>query len=200
MTTSIEASNFSITGDGRRLAFSASRRAARLWSYALDAAGKLQENTRTALTAEAVHTEAPDISRDGERLVFTLARPASHQQRELVTREMSTGQEQTRRVLDDDRGVMLFPRWSSEGTRLSYTLVTRTSATTAQQQIVLRDLATNRESPLTSPVTVDALEQAAGWTPDDRFLISTSQRYKPGHTAIAMLSVSDAPSAERSAR
>lgn len=133
MTTSIEATNFSITGDGRRLAFGASRRAARLWSYALDAAGRLQENTRTALTAEAVHTEAPDISRDGARLVFTLARPASHQQRELVTRDMSTGQEQSRRVLDDDRGVMLFPRWSSDGTRLSYTLVTRTSATTAQQ-------------------------------------------------------------------
>ena len=200
VTTSIEASNFNITADGRRLAFGASRRAARLWSYALDAAGHLQEGTGTALTAEAVHTEAPDISRDGEHLLFTLARPASRQRRELVTRDMSTGEVQTRRVLDDDRGVMLFPRWNSDGTRLSYTLVTRTSSRTAQQQIFLFDPAANRQWPLTSPSTVDELEHATGWTPDDRFLISSSRRYKPGHTAIAILRVSDAPSAERSAR
>jgi Tol biopolymer transport system component len=206
VTTSIEATTFSITGDGRRLTFGASRRAARLWSYPIDAAGNLQEAARTPLTAEAVHAEAPSLSSDGERLLYRLGRPASRQQRELITRNLSTGHEQTQRVLDEDRGVLLFPRWSTDGKQLSYTRVTRTSSTTAEQQVIVFDPATNLESPLTSPVTlaggerVDLLEHATGWSPDDRFVISSSPRYKPGFTAIVMLRVADAPSADKSAQ
>ena len=200
VTSSLEATSFSITGDGGRLAFGESQRAARLWSYALDSAGNLQEGSRRPLTAKALHAVAPNLSRDGSRLVFTRARPASRQQRELVTLEMSTGEEEIRQVLDEDHGVILFPRWSSDGKRLSYTRVTRTSSTTALQQIVALDLATNQESALTSPVTVDTLEQAAGWALNDDVLISSITRYRPGQAAIATLRVADAPSAERTAR
>jgi Tol biopolymer transport system component len=103
-------------------------------------------------------------------------------------------------VLDEDRGAILFPRWSHDGKQLSYTLITRTSPATAEQRIVILDAATSLESDLTSRVPVDVLEHAASWTPDGRFIISASTRYKPGYHAIAMLPVAAAPMAEQAAR
>ncbi|MEP6919167.1 MAG: winged helix-turn-helix domain-containing protein, partial [Acidobacteriota bacterium] len=200
VTPSVEANNFSLSRDGSRLVFGASNRAARLWSYLLDKTGRPRDGSQTAITPEAVHAVSPDLTLDGDRLVFTLARPGSRLRRELVTRQLSTGREQTLRVLDDDRGAIWFPRWNRDGTRLSYTVVTRRSATIAEQQMLLFDPASNRETALTSPTSADTIELGNNWTPDDHFIVSSSSRYRPGQSAIALLRLSDAPTAEKSAR
>jgi Tol biopolymer transport system component len=200
VTTSLEASNFSLSPDAARLVFTASPLAARLWSYGLDDAGRLREGSATAITPEAVHVVGPDLSRDGKRLVFALSRPGSRFRRELVAREVSTGAERTWLVLDDDRRIVLFPRWSRRGNRLSYTLLRRLSPTTAEQQVRVFDPALNQERALTSLSSSNTLEVGTNWTPDDQFIVSSSERYKAGQSAIVLLQVSDAPAAEKTAR
>lgn len=200
VTTQPDAVHFSLSSDARRIVFDGSSRVARIWSYAFHDAEGIERRSGTALTAEATHVNKLDLSRDGKRLLFLVARPSSRERRELVTRDLETGHEQTVRVVDDDRETLLVPRWSTDGQRVSYTLITGTAQGTAEQRVVILDPAIDREAPLTSASSPDTLELAWSWTPDDQFIVSSGTRYVPGRTAVALLPLSAAPAAEKQAR
>lgn len=200
VTTQPDASHFTLSADGQRIVFDASSRAARIWAYALDDETGIRLEKAEALTPEATHVNALDLSRDGTTLLFVLARPSSRQRREVVTRDLSTGREQTLRVIDDDRGNLVFPRLSNDGYLVSYTLITVASNGTPEQRVVVFNRAVGRETPLTSPTTPDVLEAATSWTPDDQFIVASSGRYVPGQCAVALLPLSAAPAAETQAQ
>jgi Tol biopolymer transport system component len=176
-----------------------------LWSYELDAAGRIREDRAEPVTPEAEHAILPDVSADGTRVVFVRAKPGSEQQRDLVVRELATGHERLLRRIDDSREFFMFPRWSRNGRRISYTIATWPAPDARQQaQVRIVDLEREADEPLTSswafgPELNMPLERANSWSSDDRFIVSSGPRYVEGRNAIVLLPVDGAPRAETAA-
>ncbi len=197
VTSLPDASTFSLARAGDRLAFDGSTRTAQLWSFDLNEAGQIIEDSRRLASLEAAHAEHPALSSDGAWLASIQTRPGGRRLRALVVRELATDREETIREVRDDGGIVLAPQWSYSGTRLSYTLVTR-SLGTLERQLRVFDMASRRDEPLTSPQS-SVNEFAGGWSRDDRFVVSSSPRYIDGRVAIALLRLAAAPQAERTA-
>jgi Tol biopolymer transport system component/DNA-binding winged helix-turn-helix (wHTH) protein len=205
VTTVADASAFSVASTDQRLAIERSTRTAQLWSYELDAAGRIREDRAEPVTPEAEHAILPDVSADGTRVVFVRAKPGSEQQRDLVVRELATGHERLLRRIDDSREFFMFPRWSRNGRRISYTIATWPAPDARQQaQVRIVDLEREADEPLTSswafgPELNMPLERANSWSSDDRFVVSSGPRYVEGRNAIVLLPVDGAPRAETAA-
>jgi DNA-binding winged helix-turn-helix (wHTH) protein/Tol biopolymer transport system component len=136
-----DANDFSLSRDGRRLAFDGSTRTARLWEYELDGTSPIHEDRGRPISLEAADTAQPDLSRDGTRLLFRQTLPGSRQRRALVARDMITGEDQVLRVFDSAHEELLAARWSPSGRLVSYAHVTR-SASGNRVQIRVLDPAT----------------------------------------------------------
>jgi Tol biopolymer transport system component/DNA-binding winged helix-turn-helix (wHTH) protein len=204
VTAFADAHTFSVSSSDQRLAIERSARTAQLWSYEMDAAGRIREDRAEPVTPEAEHAVLPDVSSDGTRVVFVRAKPGSQQQRDLVVRELATGHERILRTVDDRHELLMFPRWSRSGRRVSYTNAKWSGPDAMQQQVHTVDLERDVDGPLTSSWAFGAetdmpLERANSWTPDDRFLVSSGVRYVDGHNALVLLPADGAPRAEMAA-
>jgi Tol biopolymer transport system component/DNA-binding winged helix-turn-helix (wHTH) protein len=195
-----DASNFSLSRDEGRIAFDGAPRTARLWAFELDGTGGVRDGREQPVSLEAADADQPDLSRDGTKLVFQRALPGSRQQRELVTRDMTTGREDVLRVIDSGREYIAAARWDTAGARLSYTVTTPMPSGEIWHQIRLLDPATGRETALTSPTRL--VDFPAHWMPDDRHVVANGPRYAgvDGGFAIVLLPIDAAPHAETAAR
>jgi Tol biopolymer transport system component/DNA-binding winged helix-turn-helix (wHTH) protein len=199
IATGPEASHVAVARAGTRMAVSASSHAARLWISDLDADGTVRAGSSRPLTPTPMHVERPDVSRRGDVVVFVRSRPGGELRREVVVRHLADDYEQVVRVQHQNE-VLLYPRVNGTGTRVSFTVIRRDTATDASQRVVVADLATRRETPLTSWTRVSDIEHATQWAPDDIHIVASGRRYVPGRPSIVLLPLDTAPNAERHGR
>jgi Tol biopolymer transport system component/DNA-binding winged helix-turn-helix (wHTH) protein len=192
-----DANDFSLSRDGRRLAFDASTRTARLWQYELAGTDRIDQDRGQPVSLEAADTAQPDLSRDGTRLVFQQVLPGGRQRRALIMRDMISGEDQILHVFDSATETLLSARWSPSGRLLSYLHVTQ-SPSGHRGQLRVLDPATNRDVDVTSPT--ELVDFPTGWTLDERAIVVNGRRYADGRWAVARLPLDAAPHAETAAR
>jgi Tol biopolymer transport system component/DNA-binding winged helix-turn-helix (wHTH) protein len=203
LTTGPEDVNRSLTlgFDGQRVAYVGLRRQTRIVAYPLDASGRSVSDRPHPLTPAEVAAVAPDLTRDGARLLFHTDRKAGGDKQELRELSVADGRMRTLHVADQQRReYRSFPRYSPDGRRVSYRYLPPSPQPLTISLRIL-DTLTGEDAPLTSPVIAPGMrfDTAWGWSPDGREIIASGGRYRPGRQAIARLAVSAAPHAEADA-
>jgi Tol biopolymer transport system component len=189
-----------VARDGRTIAFATAPRSSRLWSFALDPATGRITGEGQAITDAQWHASGPDLTADGKKLVYVVEHPGARHQRTWIERTIAGGSE--RSLLVDDLTVIdnftahEGPRWSPDGRRLLYRMATRAGTAYSTSTRVL-DTVTSQDQQLTSPQT--AVENPSGWSPDGKWILSSSTRHLPERLSLALLPADAGPRAEAKA-
>lgn len=181
---------FSLSPDGKKLAFTSKAESIRAWMFPFDATRGQVTGSGRAVTTPGTVALRPVLSRDGKKLVFCGNRAGKWELREV---SLSDGRE-VQIVPNDPYGVDR-PQWSPDGTQLAYD---RTNPTNKESQLMLWSGETHNEEPLTTP---SYLERApTDWSPDGKFLLMVQDINNSGRIEIWQLPVAARPHAERVAR
>jgi Tol biopolymer transport system component/DNA-binding winged helix-turn-helix (wHTH) protein len=141
-----------LSPDGTQIAYSSVSERTRIWSFALDATGRISGNGVPVTLGGSGEFDAA-VSADGQRLIYRTTRDG---RQELWEHWLQDGHE--RRLIAGDEGLRSSPRWSPDGTRLAYQLnVRRPRAGVVLAVFAFNDM---REQMLTSP-------GASSLVPDD---------------------------------
>jgi eukaryotic-like serine/threonine-protein kinase len=111
-----------VSSDGQKLAFSGLRQETRLWSFSLDAAGRIDQAAGQPLTPPGVLPLLFDFDRAGRKLLLVSDVTGARQRPpEIRVHDLSTGAE---RVLSRNVGpwpaLPQEPRWSPDGRQVGY--------------------------------------------------------------------------------
>ena len=182
LTTGAELdTNITLSGDGKRLAFSLRAEKTRLWSFPLDAAAGRIVGPGEPFTAEGA--DAPyDVSADGRRVVYRAVR---HGKQELWERTLASGQD---RLLLTAMSISA-PRFSPDGSGLVYR---RDDGSGNQRHaIATLNLRTGVEQILTAPKRMVDSEIMApfDWSADASKVLASCSSGVPGTIGICQLSV-----------
>jgi len=180
-----------LSADSKRLAFVTRTESVRIWSIPFDAVKGRTTGEGQPVTAAGMDAYAPDLTRDGGKLVFEVMREGKES---LWEKSLTDGRET---LLFADTLVRDFPRWSRDGTRLAYR---RYNPTKPEYQIVILPDGGGAEEPLTSPAPFGLRQVAYDWSADGKWILAASQRPTPGRFLIWLLPLSGAPHAETEAR
>src|SRR5262249_2340669 len=121
--------DLALSPNGKRLAFTARTERTRLWSLPFDAAAGRVKGPGQPITTAGMDACYPDLSPDGQRVVFRAQRAG---RQEFRVQSLKDGQE-TLLIAADDlfRGL---PRWSRDGLRMVYFRLRTTSPEGAQTE------------------------------------------------------------------
>ena len=181
---------FSLSNDGKKLAFTSKTENIRAWMFPFDATrGQVTGSGRPVTTPGTVALR-PVLSRDGKKLVFCGNRAGKWGLREV---SLSDGRE-VQIVPNDPYGVDR-PQWSPDGTQLAYE---RTNLTNQQSQLMIWSGETHNEEPLTTPGHFQG-RLPTDWSPDGKFLLMIQDNDNTGRE-IWQLPVAARPHAEGVAR
>ena len=193
LTTGAELdTNISLSGDGKRLAFSLRTENTRLWSFPFDSISGRVTGPGEPFTAEGA--DAPyDVSSDGRRVVYRAVR---HGKQELWQRTLASGQDH----LLLTAASISAPRFSPDGSRLVYR---RDDGSNTQQQIIATlNLATGIERLLAPPKHMSDSEIMApfDWSADGTKILASCTNGRPATIGICELSAAPASSASNGSR
>lgn len=205
LTTNQEgAASLALSRDGRRIVFDPATRRSRIWVYPLDPTGLAAAADARAISQASAHAYSPDLSPDGERVVFLRQHPGAGTGHDLVLHSLVSGAESVLRVEDSGRGETRGPvlRWAPDGSRIAYRYVLPDSpirqgevtASGALQQIRTYAFNSEREADVTSPA--QAVDGPFGWSADGRHLITAGNRHGGTGFAITRTPLHAAPRAE----
>jgi serine/threonine protein kinase/Tol biopolymer transport system component len=111
----------SISGNGHRLAFSSQHQEQRVWSFVLDANGRIDQAGGQPVTPAGVVPLSFDVSTDGRRLLLVNGYTGGRREPpDLRERDLATG---TERVVSRTVGpwqALPLPRWSPDGKRIAF--------------------------------------------------------------------------------
>jgi Tol biopolymer transport system component/DNA-binding winged helix-turn-helix (wHTH) protein len=108
-------SDFSLSSDGRKLAFASESRKVQAWMFPFDAKRGRVTGSGKAMTSPGMEAWEASLSPDGHRLAFQAIRAGRW---ELWEKSLVDGQESPIKM--DDSYVRNEPQWSPDGTRLAY--------------------------------------------------------------------------------
>ncbi len=188
------------------MAFSASTRIPQVRWYPLDSTGRRISGPPGVLTSSAIASNYPDMTPDGERIVFTVRHPGGLQGSELRLRTLSEPGDRTLLVSDTGRGeARTNPLISRDSRHVVFRYLPpeslrggRSGGPQGVQQLRMLDLGTKEESELTR--TTSGVVLPNGWSRDGRSVVVTLDRRRlPDEAkgmAIGLLPVAAAPNAE----
>jgi Tol biopolymer transport system component/DNA-binding winged helix-turn-helix (wHTH) protein len=152
-------SDFSLSSDGRKIAFSSESRKVQAWMFPFDAkTGRITASGK-AVTSSGMEAWEGGLSPNGNQLAFLAIRAGRW---ELWEKSLVDGQETPIKM--DDSYVRNEPQWSPEGTRLSYIRMKPTGE--VQAVIWSKD---RGEEPLTNPSPLVMF--VFDWSRDGRSLL-----------------------------
>jgi Tol biopolymer transport system component len=204
LTTTAETNEgVSVSRDGKRIVTGAANRNARVWVYTLDSSGRHIAHS-DPISDEKLFASVPDLTRDGQKLLFVKRRLGSGTDRTELW-ERLLGSSARERLLLTNEGALRqsrsHPRWSADGKSIAYQYMRPGPGGTPIRSLILLNTATLKEAQLTTPVPADRGQEVAyGWSPDHRFIVSSTDRFTPGELVIALFPVSAAPTAEKGAQ
>jgi eukaryotic-like serine/threonine-protein kinase len=183
---------FSLSLDGRRLAFTISTMSQRLWALPLDTAtGRTTGDGQPVSDTMGLATTS-DLTRDGGRVAYTLTR-AGTERTELWTTDLRTNQSQT---LSRDDQRREFPQWSHDATRLAYRWVRRTPDGSDEMALAVRRTDTNDEEIIATPRS-DTFVTTWDWSPDGQWILASSGVMPfRGAASLGLWPLAGAPHAE----
>jgi len=186
--------DLALSSDGKRLAFTARTERTRLWSLPFDAAAGHIKGAGQPVTSAGMEVSFPDLSPDGQRLVFRAQRAGRE---ELWQKSLTDGRETLLMADDVSR---LSPHWSRDGLHLVYRRLRSPNPerTQIEQAIALLSAEGGEEQMLTTPGT--AIDLAWDWSSDGKWILGGSDRQSPGRRLLCLFPIAAAPHAETQMR
>ena len=182
---------FALSADGRRLAFTMTNMAQRLWVLPLDSATGLPTGNGEPVTESVGLATTSDLSRDGSKLVYVLGRQGS-ERTDLWMTDLATSA--SRELASDDQQ-REFPQWSQDGKHLAYRWE-RAREGASEMGLAVRRTDTNEEELISTPRT-DAFVTTWDWSPDGQsILVSSGPVPFVGKASLGLWPVAAAPHAE----
>jgi Tol biopolymer transport system component len=181
---------FSLSADGKKLAFTGESRRTRVWLFPFDAIRGRVSGSGHAVTSPGIDAWLPSLSRDGKKLAFSGDRGGSN----LELRETSLSDGREVPIVADDFYSRYFPQWSPDDTYLAYTR----EEPSGEGQLMMWSSQSRTEEPLTTsrltpPDTYD-------WSGDGKWLLISQENSATGHSEIWLLPVASRPNAEAAAQ
>jgi Tol biopolymer transport system component/DNA-binding winged helix-turn-helix (wHTH) protein len=170
-------SEFAISPDGKRLAFTSESQHVGAWLFPFDAIRGRVAGIGQQVAPAGMEAWGHNLTRDGKKLAFSAKRAGRW---ELWQRSLLDGREAP--IMADDRNSRGFLRWSPDGERIAYTR--NKTVMGGESQIVVWN-GTNEE-PLTSLSAF--MKRVSDWSSDGKNLLITQEAGGTHPTEIWLLS------------
>jgi Tol biopolymer transport system component len=177
--------DFAISADGKRVAFTAESDRVQAWIFPFDGTHGRLTGAGAAVTSPGEEAWDPNLSRDGKRLVFQALRAGK-----WGLREQSQMDGETPVVADDSNYARWSAVWSPDGKRMAYV---RAKTGVDGNQLVMWSAEDRTEQPLT-PLS-DLHMQLTDWSSDGKQLL-LSQITRDGFAQILALPAIPHPNSE----
>ena len=191
--------DMAISRDGKRMAFTSRAERTRLCSLPFDCVAGQVKGAAEPITAAGVEALYPELSPDGEKLVYLVQRA---DKRELRAKSLKDGRETLLMAADDFSRAA--PHWSRDGRCLTYfrSAPARTERAQADKGIFLLPTGTSApeersaEEQMLTPVGTTPWDFSA----DGKWVLAGSDRQPPGCRSICLFPIAAAPNAEAQMR
>ena len=184
---------FSMSADETRLAFTNESRHVREWLFPMDSRKGHITGVGQPVTSAETRAWFQSLSRDGRNLVFLGLRGGKWQ---VWEKSLVNGREAP--VFAEDSYNRTGQRWSPDGTKLAYL---RVHKDTDEGQLMVWSRASRNEEPLTlarKPAATNGLPSVQDWSADGKWLlVSQNKDYR---SQIWRIPVAAAPNAEAAAQ
>jgi Tol biopolymer transport system component/DNA-binding winged helix-turn-helix (wHTH) protein len=181
---------FSLSPDGKRLAFTNESQHVRAWLFPFDATQGRVAGPGQPITSSGVEAWLHNLSPDGKRLVFSSARSG----RWILTESPLPDGPETP-VVSDDSDLRDNAQWAPDSNRLAYV---REDHSTLKMQLMEWSSRSRNEEPLAPPT--DAEPKIFDWSKQSNSLLISQTNQATGRSEIAVLPVVDTPRRDAVAR
>jgi len=175
---------FSLSADGKKLAFTGESRRTRAWLFPFDATRGRVSGSGHAVTSPGTDAWHPSLSRDGRKLAFSGNRGGNN----LELRETSLSDGREVPIVADDFYSRYFPQWSPDGAYLAYTR----EEPSREGQLMMWSSQNRTEEPLTTSSRMHG--DAQDWSGDGKWLLISQEH------SVWLLPVASRPNAEAAAQ
>jgi Tol biopolymer transport system component len=179
---------FSLSADGKELAFTSESRRIRAWLFPFDAARGQVSGSGHPVTSPGTDAWQPSLSRDGKMLAFSGNRGDNN----LVLRETSLSDGREVPIMADDLYSRYYPQWSPDGKYLAYTR----EEPSGEGRLMMW----SRQSRLEEPLTTSSRTDVHDWSGDGKWLLTSQENSTSGHSEVWLLPVASRPNAEAAAQ
>jgi Tol biopolymer transport system component/DNA-binding winged helix-turn-helix (wHTH) protein len=174
---------FSLSPDGKRLAFTDQSQHVRAWLFPFDATQGRVTGTGQPITSSGVEAWLHNLSPDGKRLAFSSARSGRWV---LTESPLPDGPETP--VVSDDSDLRDNAQWAPDSNRLAYV---REDHSTGKMQVMEWSSRSRNEEPLAPPT--DAEPKVFDWSRQSNSLLISQTNQDTGRSEIAVLPLVDTP-------
>ena len=181
---------FSLSPDGKQLAFTNESQHVRAWLFPFDATQGRVTGPGRPITSSGVEAWLHNLSPDGKRLVFSSARSG----RSVLTESPLPDGPETP-VVSDDSDPRYDAQWSPDSNRLAYV---RVNHSTGVMQFMEWSSRSRNEEPLAPPT--HALLKIFDWSRQSNSLLISQTNQDTGRSEIAVLPLADMPRGNAVAR
>jgi serine/threonine protein kinase len=184
-----------LSKDGKRLAFTTVAQSTRIWSLPFDGTTGRIKGTGQPITGSDVDAWFPDLSPDGQKIVF-VARRHGMEKEELWEKSLK---DNSLRLLGADQYIRIIPRWSPDGKKLAYSRFLPSGSDSERPYVIaVLPAESGEEELVTSPVA--ARDYVYDWSPDGQWIAGSTNRLNKERWELVLFPLSAAPHAEKEMR